>query len=71
MNRLSSLLAFDAAAALVSATGAALAVRAHRTIVRAGDAAPAATGLRIAGTMIMALGLAGVGFATMYHFSVS
>ena len=71
MTRLSSLLAFDAAAAFVSAAGATLAIRAHRTVLRSGDAAPGATGLRIAGTMIMALGLAGVGFATMYHFSVS
>ena len=70
MTRLAPLLAFDAAAAVVAAAGATLAIRAHRAILRAGDDAPAATGLRIAGTMIAALGVAGLIFATTYRFSV-
>ncbi len=68
---LGPLLAFDAAAAALAAGGFALAFKNHRLIVQTSDPAAACYGLRIAGTMVMALGLAGFGFATMYHFSVS
>ncbi|MBV9841596.1 MAG: hypothetical protein JOY99_08730 [Sphingomonadaceae bacterium] len=71
MSRLGPLLGFDAGAALIAIAGATLGLRAHRAILRAGDDAPGATGLRIAGTMIAALGIAGIVFATTYHFSLS
>jgi hypothetical protein len=70
MSRLAPLLGFDAAAGAVAAGGIALAMRGHRAILRAGDEAPAAYGTRIAGTMIAALGLAGIAFATIYHLSL-
>lgn len=71
MTRLGPLIGFDAAAGLVAVGGFALAFRNHRLIVQTGDPEATCYGLRIAGTMIMALGSAGVGFATIYHISAS